>query len=70
MLPMGYALLYKSIPLGIFAVLWMVVGMFGWIIEPVAEGDDDEPEPGTAPGPLTRPRRSRAPVTTDEGDAT
>jgi hypothetical protein len=28
-------------------VLWMLIGMFGWIIEPVAEGDDDEP--GTAP---------------------
>ena len=47
MLPLGYALLYRSIPLGVFAVLWLLVGMFGWIIEPVAEGDDDEPE--TAP---------------------
>jgi cytochrome c oxidase subunit I len=24
-------------------LVWMVAGVFGWIIEPLAEGDDDEP---------------------------
>jgi cytochrome c oxidase subunit I len=47
MLPLGYGLLFASPLLGIIGVLWMLIGMFGWIIEPVAEGDDDEP--GTAP---------------------
>jgi cytochrome c oxidase subunit I len=47
MLPLGYGLLLASPVLGIIGVLWMLIGMFGWIIEPVAEGDDDEP--GTAP---------------------
>ncbi len=51
MLPVGYALLFASPLLGIIGVLWMLIGMFGWIIEPVAEGDDDEPAhaPGTVP---------------------
>jgi cytochrome c oxidase subunit 1 len=42
-LPLGYGLVYANwLLIGIGAV-WMVMGMFGWIIEPLAEGDDDEP---------------------------
>ena len=42
-LPLGYGLVYANwLLIGIGAV-WMVAGMFGWIIEPLAEGDDDEP---------------------------
>jgi cytochrome c oxidase subunit I len=48
MLPVAYGLIYSSSPVGIaligLGVLWMIVGMFGWIIEPLAEGDDDDPE--------------------------
>jgi cytochrome c oxidase subunit I len=40
-LPAGYAVVYKSITMGVVAALWMFVGFYGWIIEPVAEGDDD-----------------------------
>jgi cytochrome c oxidase subunit 1 len=39
--PVAYGLVYKNAFLGILGVLWMLVGFFGWIIEPVAEGDDD-----------------------------
>jgi cytochrome c oxidase subunit I len=46
MLPVAYGLIYHASPVGIaligLGVLWMVVGMFGWIIEPLAEGDDDD----------------------------
>jgi cytochrome c oxidase subunit I len=46
MLPVAYGLIYHDSPVGIglivLGVLWMVVGMFGWIIEPLAEGDDDD----------------------------
>ncbi len=42
-LPLGYGLVYANwLLIGVGAV-WMVMGMFGWIIEPLAEGDDDEP---------------------------
>jgi cytochrome c oxidase subunit 1 len=41
MLPLGYAVVYKSLWLGVLAAVWMFVGFYGWIIEPVAEGDDD-----------------------------
>jgi cytochrome c oxidase subunit 1 len=42
-MPLGYGLVYANWwMIGIGAV-WMVAGMFGWIIEPLAEGDDDEP---------------------------
>ncbi|MTV24869.1 cytochrome c oxidase subunit I [Nitriliruptoraceae bacterium ZYF776] len=56
MLPVAYGLTYVeqynvgggiAIALG---VVWMVAGLFGWIIEPVAEGDDDEPEEAHAHG--------------------
>jgi len=42
-LPLGYGLVYANwLLIGVGAV-WLVAGMFGWIIEPLAEGDDDEP---------------------------
>ena len=41
MLPIAYAAVYKNVVLGVIGVVWMLVGMYGWIIEPVAEGDDD-----------------------------
>jgi cytochrome c oxidase subunit I len=42
-LPLGYGLVYANWPLIGFGLVWMVAGVFGWIIEPLAEGDDDEP---------------------------
>jgi cytochrome c oxidase subunit I len=39
-LPLGYAVVYKSVLLGVVALLWMLIGFYGWVIEPVAEGDD------------------------------
>ena len=42
-LPLGYGLVYANWYLIALGAVWMVVGMFGWIIEPLAEGDDDEP---------------------------
>jgi cytochrome c oxidase subunit I len=41
LLPVAYGVVYKSILLGVVGVVWMLIGYFGWIIEPVAEGDDD-----------------------------
>ena len=46
-LPVGYALVYANVWLGLIGAMWTLVGMFGWIIEPVAEGDDDD-EPAEA----------------------
>ncbi|MEX1177906.1 MAG: hypothetical protein WEB09_05550, partial [Nitriliruptor sp.] len=47
MLPLAYGLIYSASIGGKLAiglgVVWMICGMFGWIIEPLAEGDDDEP---------------------------
>jgi cytochrome c oxidase subunit 1 len=52
--PFGYGVIYVSAPLLVLGAVWMLVGLFGWIIEPLAEGDDDyvptvepdlEPEP-------------------------
>ena len=40
-LPLGYGIVYKSIPVLVVAVLIMFIGFYGWIIEPVAGGDDD-----------------------------
>ena len=40
-LPFGYGVVYKNIWLLLLAAVWMFVGFYGWIIEPVAEGDDD-----------------------------
>ena len=39
--PFGYGVIYRSVTLLVIAGLVMLIGMFGWIIEPVAEGDDD-----------------------------
>ena len=40
-LPLAYGTLYKVWPVMLLGALWMLVGVNGWIIEPVAEGDDD-----------------------------
>jgi cytochrome c oxidase subunit I len=40
-LPLMYGLNYANPILVAVGVLWMVIGMYGWIIEPLAEGDDD-----------------------------
>ncbi len=45
-LPLAYGLAYASAVLIGLGAIWFILGMFGWIIEPLAEGDDDEP--GTA----------------------
>ena len=42
--PIGYGLLYANPWSAGIGVLWLVIGYFGWIIEPLAEGDDDDPE--------------------------
>jgi cytochrome c oxidase subunit 1 len=47
LLPLAWGLVYVAVPLIVVGALWFLVGLFGWIIEPLAEGDDDEP--GTAP---------------------
>ena len=41
-LPFGYGLVFLNPWLLGLGVLWMVVGYFGWIVEPLAEGDDDD----------------------------
>jgi cytochrome c oxidase subunit I len=41
-LPLGYGLVFANWWLVGFGVVWMVAGMFGWIMEPLAEGDDDD----------------------------
>jgi cytochrome c oxidase subunit I len=40
-LPLMYGLNYASPILFALGALWMIIGMYGWIIEPLAEGDDD-----------------------------
>jgi cytochrome c oxidase subunit I len=40
--PLGYGLLFVNPWLIGLGVLWLVVGYFGWIVEPLAEGDDDD----------------------------
>jgi cytochrome c oxidase subunit 1 len=42
-LPLGYGLVFANWLLIGLGAVWMVMGVFGWIIEPLAEGDDDEP---------------------------
>ncbi|MBW3619229.1 MAG: cbb3-type cytochrome c oxidase subunit I, partial [Actinobacteria bacterium] len=39
--PLAYGLVFPSAVLGVIGLLWMLIGFFGWVIEPVAEGDDD-----------------------------
>ena len=41
-LPLGYGLVFANWWLVGIGVVWMVAGMFGWIMEPLAEGDDDD----------------------------
>ena len=49
MIVFGYGIVFTSAALIAGGVLVMLIGMFGWILEPVAEGDDDyEPEALTA----------------------
>jgi len=40
--PAGYGLVYGNFWLIGLGVAWLVIGLYGWIIEPVAEGDDDD----------------------------
>ncbi len=40
-IPLGYGLAFASPTLIALGALWLLIGMFGWILEPVAEGDDD-----------------------------
>jgi cytochrome c oxidase subunit I len=40
--PLMYGMNYANPWLIVGGVLWMVIGMMGWIIEPVTEGDDDD----------------------------
>jgi cytochrome c oxidase subunit I len=39
--PLGYGLVFANFLLVGIGVLWLVIGLYGWIIEPLAEGDDD-----------------------------
>jgi cytochrome c oxidase subunit I len=39
--PLGYGLVFANFVLIAVGVLWLVIGLYGWIIEPLAEGDDD-----------------------------
>ncbi|MBS3940288.1 MAG: cytochrome c oxidase subunit I [Actinobacteria bacterium] len=41
--PVAYGLLGPTPWLIGLGVVWVIIGFFGWIIEPVAEGDDDDP---------------------------
>jgi cytochrome c oxidase subunit 1 len=40
-LPVGYGVIYAHPTLIALGAVWLFVGFYGWIIEPVAEGDDD-----------------------------
>ena len=47
--PLGYGVIYRSAVLLAVGAVVLLVGFFGWIIEPVAEGDDDfGPDPTPA----------------------
>jgi cytochrome c oxidase subunit I len=43
LIPLMYGMNYASWPLIAIGALWAIIGMYGWIIEPLAEGDDDDP---------------------------
>jgi len=47
--PIGYGLVFGNLWLLGIGFLWLVIGMYGWIIEPLAEGDDDEPDEALTP---------------------
>jgi cytochrome c oxidase subunit 1 len=49
-LPFGYGLVYANPWLVAVGVLWLVIGFFGWINEPLAEGDDDDEVPAVLAG--------------------
>ncbi len=40
-IPLGYGLTFAAPTLIVLGALWLMIGMFGWILEPLAEGDDD-----------------------------
>ena len=40
--PFGYGLVYANPWLIGIGALWLIIGLFGWINEPVTEGDDDD----------------------------
>ncbi len=40
--PFGYGLVFVQPVLVVIGVLWLVIGVAGWIHEPLAEGDDDD----------------------------
>ena len=40
MAPIAYGVVYKTPWLAIIGVVWLLIGYYGWIIEPVAEGDE------------------------------
>ncbi len=46
--PLGYGLIFGTPTLIVLGAVWLMIGMFGWILEPVTEGDDD---PLTSAGP-------------------
>ena len=39
--PLGYGLVHANLWLGGLGILWLIMGLFAWIIEPVTEGDDE-----------------------------
>ncbi|MEX2562058.1 MAG: cytochrome c oxidase subunit I [Nitriliruptoraceae bacterium] len=42
--PVGYGLVFVNPAFIAIGVVWLIVGLFAWINEPLAEGDDDDPE--------------------------
>jgi cytochrome c oxidase subunit I len=58
LVPLMYGLNFASWPLIALGLVWAIIGMYGWIIEPLAEGDDDDPldavNPAATTGAVTR----------------
>ena len=52
--PLGYGIIFTSVVLLAIGAVVMLAGFFGWIIEPVAEGDDDY-DPSLTPGDANVP---------------
>lgn len=48
-IPAGYGMVFANPWLLGVGVLWLIVGLYGWINEPVTEGDDDDPVESLAP---------------------
>ena len=40
--PIGYGLVFANLWVAAAGAVWMIVTYFAWIVEPLAEGDDDE----------------------------